>query len=231
MDRLTKRNENGSAYYPECYEDPCYGCGCIDDDCELEIRACNKLADYEDLGLTPKQLKEISKMYADKCKALGEYQKAEKQGLLLRVPVSKGQMVYEPSYCEMTKCGGVREYKVTGISDSQFWADYDIYDHEDIGNTIFLTWEEAAEKLNEMKKEKTYIIAAPDAYYNGASKKYHDVFYIVPDRDSAKKYKSKEVAEGTKEILHKAGYKEFEVIELSEVKGEAEDIDPLGYTE
>lgn len=57
MDRLTARNENGNAYYPECYKAPCYGYGCEDGGCDLEIRACNKLADYEDLG-TPKQLKE-----------------------------------------------------------------------------------------------------------------------------------------------------------------------------
>lgn len=230
MDRLTKRNENGSAYYPECYKAPCYGYGCEDGGCDLEIRACNKLADYEDLGLTPKQLKEISKMYADKCKALGEYQKAEKQGLLLRVPVAKGQIVYAPSYSAITGCGGICELEVAEVSNCRIWVDFMQFNYEDIGNKIFLTWEEAEEKLNEMKQEKTYIIAACDAYYNGASKKYHDVFYIVPDRDSAKKYKSKEAAEGTRELLHRAGYKEFEVIELSEAT-EAADVDPLGYTE
>ena len=29
MDRLTARGKEGKAYFPECFKEPCLGCGCI----------------------------------------------------------------------------------------------------------------------------------------------------------------------------------------------------------
>lgn len=47
MERLTKW-ENGHAYYPRCFENPCYGGGCVTRDCPFETAICERLAAYED---------------------------------------------------------------------------------------------------------------------------------------------------------------------------------------
>ena len=60
MERLTKRNECGDAYYPECYE-RCYGEGSSEkcNDCDYDEKICDTLAGYEDTGLTPEQVMEL----------------------------------------------------------------------------------------------------------------------------------------------------------------------------
>lgn len=60
MERLTKRNECGDAYYPECYE-RCYGEGSSEkcNDCDYDEKICDTLADYEDTGLTPEQIQKL----------------------------------------------------------------------------------------------------------------------------------------------------------------------------
>lgn len=76
MERLTKISEEGNAYYPKCFEKPCYGMGeCIDGNCELLYEACEKLAEYESL---------------------------EEQGLMVRLPCQIGTEVY----CIITEITG-----------------------------------------------------------------------------------------------------------------------------
>ena len=60
MERLTKRNECGDAYYPECYE-RCYGEGASEkcNDCDYDEKICDALAGYEDTGLTPEQIRKL----------------------------------------------------------------------------------------------------------------------------------------------------------------------------
>lgn len=60
MERLTKRNECGDAYYPECYE-RCYGEGSSEkcNDCDYDEKICDTLAGYEDIGLTPPEIREL----------------------------------------------------------------------------------------------------------------------------------------------------------------------------
>ena len=74
MERLTKREILGNAYFPKCFEDPCNGCGCQDDDCDMG-EVCEKLASYEDTGLTPEQIREIDRLYSEKCMELAEERK------------------------------------------------------------------------------------------------------------------------------------------------------------
>lgn len=52
MNRLTKRNEIGQAFYPYCFrDDTCGGIGCSEncDKCEHAEMTCERLADYEDM--------------------------------------------------------------------------------------------------------------------------------------------------------------------------------------
>lgn len=59
MERLTEWNgeQNRHAYYPRCFEEPCYGGGCKIEACSFEAKACDRLAAYEDSGLTPEEIK------------------------------------------------------------------------------------------------------------------------------------------------------------------------------
>lgn len=73
MERLTKRDDKtGLPYYPHCFrEDTCDGiasksCG----ECRFNIVICERLASYEDTNITPEQIKEIDKLYTEKCEEL-----------------------------------------------------------------------------------------------------------------------------------------------------------------
>ena len=57
MERMTERSESGHAYYPQCFKEPCYGSGCKIKDCQFETAVCDRLAAYEDTGLTPEEIK------------------------------------------------------------------------------------------------------------------------------------------------------------------------------
>lgn len=82
MERLTKRNECGDAYYPECF-DHCMGEGASEkcNDCEYDKKICDTLAEYEDTGLTPEQIRELKER--DTAKAPEEIQDAFGDGRLI----------------------------------------------------------------------------------------------------------------------------------------------------
>ena len=44
-------------YYPRRFEEPCYGGGCKIKDCPFETEVCDRLAAYEDTGLTQEEIK------------------------------------------------------------------------------------------------------------------------------------------------------------------------------
>ena len=65
MERLTARNKRfpKEAYYPYCFRnDTCNGQGPSDkcDMCPLPYHICETLADYEDTGLTPAEIRELA---------------------------------------------------------------------------------------------------------------------------------------------------------------------------
>lgn len=75
MSRLTSRDKHGHAYFHQCFEEPCCGSGCQKDACEFLTQVCEKLAGYEETGLTPEQIREIDKLYLEKCRELEEERK------------------------------------------------------------------------------------------------------------------------------------------------------------
>lgn len=138
MERLTKISEAGNAYYPKCFEEPCYGMGeCLDDNCSLMLDACKKLAEYEQL---------------------------EEQGLLVRLPCKIGDTVYrvnagakQPiipmtvSEIHFLCYKNERAVRFDAIGKEDMGES--CYRLEDIGKIVFLTREEAEKKLEEMKNE------------------------------------------------------------------------------
>lgn len=90
--------------------------------------------------------------------ALGKYEDAEEQGLLVRLPVPIGTTVYEfePLNKIVKGCTERTIIKYTVYDDSIWFnfADGYMKDIKDFGKTIFLTREAAEQKLKEMKNEK-----------------------------------------------------------------------------
>lgn len=93
-------------------------------------------------------------------KKLADYEEAEEQGLLLRLPCKVGDTVYQ-----ITR-DFISEYRIRNFicyDNGNIWFDWEctkgIYINvrgfhiDDIGKTVFLTKEEAEQKLAEMKGE------------------------------------------------------------------------------
>lgn len=149
MERLTAWGKE-HAYYPKCFEEPCAGMGCNDEHCEFKYEVCKRLAEYEDTGLTPEQISELNNFEKTQCAKLllelREYQQAEAEGLLLRLPCREGTTVYIADYyydCDWCK----EEHEKYYIKESQFNA----LMVDEFEKTVFLTREEAEKKLAEME--------------------------------------------------------------------------------
>ena len=100
MERLTKR-ENGHAHYPRCFEEPCGGMGCRTEDCEFKIEICERLAAYEDTGLTPQEVISMHGEWRAMMSVLNsigggytrlrELAEADKDGRLVVLPFTSGR--------------------------------------------------------------------------------------------------------------------------------------------
>ena len=143
MERLTKWNESSykHAYYPRCFKEPCYGRGCKIKDCPFEIAVCERLAAYEDTGLTPEEIKAPfteDTMINLAAQALGvepsrlrELAEADKDGRVIILP------------CKVYETDGVRVYEHTVREVIYETAGGPAFDKNAIGKSIFLTREEA----------------------------------------------------------------------------------------
>lgn len=130
MERLTERSESGFAYWPKCFEEPCYGGECKDENCSLMRDSCEKLTTYEDL---------------------------EKQGLLLRLPCRERTKVYLARKCLAPSCEKCKGYLsvnncLTQYKGRIFEQEFDIERHwRSFGKTVFLTYEAAERGLAEQE--------------------------------------------------------------------------------
>ena len=151
MERLTEWYESSHkhAYYPRCFEGPCYGSGCKINDCPFETAVCERLAAYEDTGLTPEQCENakviIESAFSDdtsKAERIRELLKADRDGRLVALPCKVGGTVYRLQYIEQTP-----GRFVVGVAEIKFaliWL-------EEFGKTVFLTREEAEKALEATK--------------------------------------------------------------------------------
>ena len=165
MERLTEWNggQTRHAYYPRCFKYPCYGNGCKIKDCPLEIALCERLAAYEDTGLTPEEIKApfteetminlASKALGVEPSRLRELAEADKDGRVVVLPCRQGDELW--TYCNHPV---KRVYSFT-VSDVSTLNGRTVLNTlglgtigpEDIGKTVFLTREEAERALAEMK--------------------------------------------------------------------------------
>lgn len=100
MERLTKRNKDGLAYYPKCFEEPCAGMGCQKNFCENELRYCEKLAAYEDIGTVEE---------------FAELKQAKSDGRLVVLPCKVGDTIYRINANKRDQRYGVHEEQVTAV--------------------------------------------------------------------------------------------------------------------
>ena len=169
MERLTEWNggQTRHAYYPRCFKDPCYGDGCKINDCLFETAVCDRLAAYEDTGLTPEEIKAPfteDTMINLAAQALGvepsrlrELAEADKDGRCVVLQCKVGDTVWrivrdgEPHITrdevrdmyfadDMTPCVELVGGRVTFT--------------EKFGKTVFLSREEAEKALRGMEGKK-----------------------------------------------------------------------------
>lgn len=143
MERLTEDSVTGETYIKQCASScPYDGDFCGTDECPV----LNAVADK-----------------------LGEYERAEEQGLLARLPCKVRDIVWELCLCDdgnykifpmivktISEYGTLRQVK----KDITIWNIYAESDYTymyknfaDFGKTVFSTKEEAEKKLEEVKKE------------------------------------------------------------------------------
>ena len=169
MERLTEWNggKTSHAYYQRCFKYPCYGNGCKIKDCPLETAVCERLAAYEDTGLTPEEIKAPfteDTMINLAAQALGvepsrlrEIAEADKDGRCVVLQCKVGDTVWrivrdgEPHITrdevrdmyfadDMTPCVELVGGRVTFT--------------EKFGKTVFLSRAEAERALQEMEGKK-----------------------------------------------------------------------------
>ena len=169
MERLTKWNESSykHAYYPRCFKEPCYGSGCKIKDCPFEIAVCERLAAYEDTGLTPKEVTALGELFDYALKEsktlteqltllhhIRELAEADRDGRVVVRPCKVGDTLFR------VFAGEILEHKVRNMRYLAIQERWDIdttpfcpYVESSIGKTIFLTREEAKAALEAMKDD------------------------------------------------------------------------------
>ena len=150
MERLTRRSDTGHAYYPRCFEESCNGNGCKFKDCLFDERVCERLAAYEDTGLTPAEVSAMAKDWSNLRTIVGdcggidrlrELAEADKDGRVVVLPCKVGDTVYMISW----RLNGRHE-----IEERVFSLTY--FDPAKYGKDYFLSREEAEKALEAMKK-------------------------------------------------------------------------------
>ena len=164
MERLTKWNESSHkhAYYPRCFEEPCYGSGCKIKDCPFETAVCDRLAAYEDTGLSPEKvswMKEVVEAAFDndtsRIERAHNLHVADKEGRCVVLPCKVGDKLYRVFAGEIFehRVGSMKYFAIQGRWDIETYPFCPCVESS-IGKTVFLTREEAEKALQEMGGKK-----------------------------------------------------------------------------
>ena len=167
MERMTEKHYLGTDHYIKCSGNCNVDMDCIDCpsfDCLVE-----RLAAYEDTGLTPVEIKsmqeehfsglEMAKLHSALME-LKKYQEADKDGRLVVLPCKVGDRLYEVTGRKTISVYKVRAIRVElfglfiewDIVEGFVWQSLAGINAGEIGKTVFLTREEAEKALEAMKK-------------------------------------------------------------------------------
>lgn len=156
MERLTEKHYLGTDHYMKCSGNCNVDMDCID--CPSFDRLIERLAAYEDTGLTPGEIKsmqeehfsglEMAKLHSALME-LKKYQEADKDGRLVVLPCKVGDGLW--TFCSHP-VEQVYSFTVTDISTLNGRTMLNtsrcgVIDARDVGKTVFLTREEAEEAL------------------------------------------------------------------------------------
>ena len=166
MERLTEWNgeQTRHAYYPRCFEEPCYGSGCKIKDCPFETAVCDRLAAYEDTGLTPEEVerskleieagcvKAIARMYGIDINRLRKVAEADRDGRVVVKPCKVGDKLYRVFAGEIFehRVGSMKYFAIQGRWDIETYPFCPCVESS-IGKTVFLTHEEAERALRKIQ--------------------------------------------------------------------------------
>ena len=173
MERLTKRDTDGQVMMDceKCKADwtgkhgqPMVDCTAL----YCRNRLKDRLAVYEDTGLTPKEIKsmqeehfsglEMAKLYSVLME-LKKYQEADKDGRIVVLPCSVGDRLYEVTGRKTVSVYRVKAIRVElfglfiewDIVEGFVWQSLSGINAVEIGKTVFLTREEAEKALEELE--------------------------------------------------------------------------------
>lgn len=167
MERLTTRIED-KVYYAKGKYAPTTLCVEMT---TTNVRECmKKLAEYEDIGLTPTEIKyflkdfgiTVTKRNRELIKELQEYRSLKVEGRLIKLPCKVGDMVYEANITRNI----ISSYRVTSIvvmADSTYYnwelvkeiySNLNGFNELEIDEVVFLTREEAEKTLEECSEVK-----------------------------------------------------------------------------
>ena len=165
MERLTEKHYLGTDHYMKCSGNCNVDMDCID--CPSFDRLVERLAAYEDTGLTPDEIKsmkdehfsglEMAKLHSALME-LKKYQEADKDGRLVVLPCKVGQRVFalldtdkHISECEVKQIGMGNKIGFIGLEPiGARGREYGVA-LNGFGKTVFLTREEAENALGAMK--------------------------------------------------------------------------------
>lgn len=152
-ERLTHKVFGSEAYiYDDCIHERPFTC---ENKICYEGKAIDRLAAYEDSGLSPEEVVEIKKylnMWIEICKennvSIVQFKKwaeAEQDGRLIILPCKVGDVVYMLTENKTTKEDIIDEFSSIKIKTLDLWC----FDISQFGKTVFLTREEAEKALEE----------------------------------------------------------------------------------
>lgn len=173
MERLTKRDTDGQAMMDceKCKADWTGKHGKPMDDCTAlycRNRLKDRLAAYEDTGLTPEQCENekviIESAFSNdtsKAERIRELLKADKDGRMEVLPCKVGDRLYEVTGRKTISVYKVRAIRVElfglfiewDIVEGFVWQSLSGINAGEIGKTVFLTCEEAEKALKEVEQK------------------------------------------------------------------------------
>lgn len=165
MERLTKRDADGQAVMDcqKCKADWTGKHGKQMEECTAlycRNRVKDRLAEYEDTGLTPEEIKELAHDTTGPLhRKIGEWIDAEAAGRIVVPPCNVGDRLYEVTGRKTISVYKVRAIRVElfglfiewDIVEGFVWQSLSGINAGEIGKTVFLTSEEAEKALEAMK--------------------------------------------------------------------------------
>lgn len=163
MERLTEKYCLAEDHYMKCSEDCNVDMACVD--CPAFDKLIERLAAYEDTGLTPEEIKapftedtminlaaQALGVEADRLRELAE---ADKDGRVVVQPCKVGDILYRVFAGEIFehRVGSMKYFAIQGRWDIETYPFCPCVESS-IGKTIFLTHKEAEKALQEMEGKK-----------------------------------------------------------------------------